>query len=68
MKIKARIDSQLQELEVIEDLGYQISLDVYVVRARMPDNRVGTFTSFKKNGIYSLHRIVVLPGSPITAN
>lgn len=64
-KIKICWDGEVQPVEVVEDLGYQIMADVYVVRATAPDGKEYVFTSSKKRGIYTKHRPHLVPGGRV---
>ena len=68
MKTIKTVDSSgtLQRLEVIEDLGYQIGIDAFVVRAKLPTDEIAIFHSPSKRGIYRRYQIQILPGGPVT--
>ena len=60
------IESEAAELEVVEDLGYQIGIGEYVVHVKLPDGKHAAFRSPRKNGVYRRHYPLILPRSKIT--
>lgn len=65
-KIRVRMDDQTQDLELVEELGYQHSVGCYVAIAKLPDGSEAAFVCSHKRGVYRKHRPIIMPRGRVT--